>query len=91
MKKAISIFTVAAMTVTLLAGCGSASSTTAASAAAPATSEASTVTTTSTDAASIADSAAASTTKDLSQAKVGVCIYQFSDNFMTLFRNELEK
>ena len=91
MKKAISIFTVAAMTVTLLAGCGSTSSTTAASTAAPATSEASTVTTTSTDAASIADSAAASTTKDLSQAKVGVCIYQFSDNFMTLFRNELEK
>ena len=27
---------------------------------------------------------------DLSDKKVGVCIYQFSDNFMTLFRNELE-
>lgn len=27
---------------------------------------------------------------DLSQKKVGVCIYQFSDNFMTLFRGELE-
>jgi methyl-galactoside transport system substrate-binding protein len=27
---------------------------------------------------------------DLSEAKVGVCIYQFSDNFMTLFRTELE-
>ncbi|MCI8485008.1 MAG: substrate-binding domain-containing protein [Lachnospiraceae bacterium] len=27
---------------------------------------------------------------DLSTKKVGVCIYQFSDNFMTLFRTELE-
>lgn len=27
---------------------------------------------------------------DLSKMKVGVCIYQFSDNFMTLFREELE-
>ncbi|MCH5254181.1 MAG: galactose ABC transporter substrate-binding protein [Lachnospiraceae bacterium] len=27
---------------------------------------------------------------DLSDKKVGVCIYQFSDNFMTLFREELE-
>ncbi|MBO6148785.1 MAG: galactose ABC transporter substrate-binding protein [Lachnospiraceae bacterium] len=26
---------------------------------------------------------------DLADKKVGVCIYQFSDNFMTLFRNEL--
>ncbi|MCD8154746.1 MAG: galactose ABC transporter substrate-binding protein [Clostridiales bacterium] len=26
---------------------------------------------------------------DLSEYKVGVCIYQFSDNFMTLFREEL--
>ncbi len=27
---------------------------------------------------------------DLADKKVGVCIYQFSDNFMTLFRGELE-
>lgn len=27
---------------------------------------------------------------DLADKKVGVCIYQFSDNFMTLFRTELE-
>ena len=26
---------------------------------------------------------------DLADKKVGVCIYQFSDNFMTLFRTEL--
>ena len=28
---------------------------------------------------------------DLSSAKVGVCIYQFADNFMSLYRAELEK
>ena len=27
---------------------------------------------------------------ELADKKVGVCIYQFSDNFMTLFRGELE-
>ena len=27
---------------------------------------------------------------DLADKKVGVCIYQFADNFMTLFRTELE-
>lgn len=34
--------------------------------------------------------AAAEETSDLADKKVGVCIYQFSDNFMTLFRTELE-
>ena len=29
--------------------------------------------------------------KDLSEVKVGVSIYQFSDNFMTLYRQELER
>ncbi len=29
-------------------------------------------------------------TNDLADKKVGVCIYQFSDNFMTLFRTEME-
>lgn len=29
-------------------------------------------------------------TVDLSDKKVGVCIYQFSDNFMTLFREEMQ-
>ena len=33
---------------------------------------------------------AAAADVDLSDKKVGVCIYQFSDNFMTLFRTELE-
>lgn len=34
--------------------------------------------------------AMAEETVDLSDKKVGVCIYQFSDNFMTLFRTEME-
>ena len=34
--------------------------------------------------------AAATDVSDLSDKKVGVCIYQFSDNFMTLFRTELK-
>lgn len=43
------------------------------------------------DTAKDAGKAAGSFTEgDLSKAKVGVCIYQFSDNFMTLFRGELE-
>ncbi|MCD7818086.1 MAG: galactose ABC transporter substrate-binding protein [Lachnospiraceae bacterium] len=36
-----------------------------------------------------AEDAAAEIDIDLSEMKVGVCIYQFSDNFMTLFREEL--
>ena len=83
MKKALSILTVSAMTASLLAGCGSTAATTD-------TSEAATETAaTESTVADIAESAAESTDVDLSQAKVGVCIYQFSDNFMTLFRGEL--
>ncbi|MCR5654710.1 MAG: galactose ABC transporter substrate-binding protein [Lachnospiraceae bacterium] len=40
-----------------------------------------------------ADSGEAASTEasgDYADMKVGVCIYQFSDNFMTLFRNELQ-
>ncbi|MBR2809979.1 MAG: substrate-binding domain-containing protein, partial [Solobacterium sp.] len=79
----------ALLSITMLAGCSSdassapastgtassaAASTPASSAAAPASSEATTP----------------AASDDLSTKKVGICIYQFSDNFMTLFRNELE-
>jgi methyl-galactoside transport system substrate-binding protein len=40
------------------------------------------------DAASSAATATASA--DLADKKVGICIYQFADNFMTLFRTELQ-
>lgn len=41
-------------------------------------------------AAAEAEAPAAEASGDLADKKVGVCIYQFSDNFMTLFRTELE-
>ena len=44
----------------------------------------------STEASDAADATADAASGDLADKKVGVCIYQFSDNFMTLFRGELE-
>lgn len=43
-----------------------------------------------TEAVTEAAAEAAAADVDLSDKKVGVCIYQFADNFMTLFRTELE-
>lgn len=77
MKKFLSILATAAMALSLGA-CGSSDSGT---------------TTDSTQAAASTTAAAASEaagSTDLADKKVGVCIYQFSDNFMTLFRTELE-
>ncbi|SFG34331.1 galactose ABC transporter substrate-binding protein [Oribacterium sp. WCC10] len=95
MKKALSLLTVSAMAVSMLAGCGSsntaattAAATEAAATEAAATEAAKTETTAAAEAATQAAAEAGST--DLADKKVGVCIYQFSDNFMTLFRNELE-
>lgn len=42
------------------------------------------------DATEAEGEAAATGNADLADKKVGVCIYQFSDNFMTLFRTELQ-
>ena len=44
-------------------------------------------------AASTASSAAASSTaaSAAGSANIGVCIYQFADNFMTLYRTDLEE
>lgn len=42
------------------------------------------------DNATTEQSGDSSASGDLASKKVGVCIYQFSDNFMTLFRTELE-
>ena len=97
-KKLISLTLVAAMCIGLLAACGGstgasssepaaepAAEEAAEEAAEPAAEEAAE------PAADAAGDAAAATDGDLSTKKVGVCIYQFSDNFMTLFRTELEK
>ena len=99
MKKALSILTVSAMAVSMLAGCGSSNTaaTTAAATTAAATEAAKTETAAATEAAATEaateaakEAAAEAGSADLADKKVGVCIYQFSDNFMTLFRNELQ-
>ena len=78
-KKIFGVLLAATLTVSSLAACGGSTEAPAADAGteteAPAADEGGS------DAA--ADSA-------LADKKVGVCIYQFADNFMTLFRNELE-
>ena len=45
---------------------------------------------TSTAASSVASSTAASAAATNGSANIGVCIYQFADNFMTLYRADLE-
>ena len=44
----------------------------------------------STAASSVASSTAASSAAASGSANIGVCIYQFADNFMTLYRSDLE-
>ena len=73
-KKALSLVLASAMVASLV-GCGSSAETETPSAAETTTTEAA-----ATEAAG----------GDYADKKVGVCIYQFSDNFMTLFRTELE-
>jgi len=84
MKKILSILAASAMAVSLLAGCsGSAPAPAASSEAAPAAEATS-------EAAPAAEAEAEAEDTGFADKKVGICIYQFSDNFMTLFRNELE-
>ena len=45
----------------------------------------------STAASSVASSTAASAAATNGSANIGVCIYQFADNFMTLYRSDLEE
>ena len=74
-------------------GCGSSSNTTTTTDNATtdnATTDNATTDNATTEAENIADAAADTANGDLADKKVGVCIYQFSDNFMTLFRGELE-
>ena len=87
-KKVVSVILAMTMVASMAMGCGNSSDTT--------TSDNSTTTTTTTDAAAsteasdAADATADAANGDLADKKVGVCIYQFADNFMTLFRGELE-
>ncbi len=99
-KKLVSLLTVSAMTMSMLVGCGSGAADTATQTAETVAETATDVAETATDAAQeVADTATevaetvteeAAGSGDLADKKVGVCIYQFADNFMTLFRTELE-
>lgn len=84
-KKVVSLLLVAAMAATMITGCGN--NTEPAASSDGAASEASTE---AADAGDAAADAAETTDGSYADKKVGVCIYQFSDNFMTLFRGELE-
>ena len=98
-RKVVSVILATAMVASMVAGCGgsnNASTNNAGTTTDAAASDASSGTSNdaaATEAADAGDAAAdAATDADASLAdkKVGVCIYQFSDNFMTLFRTELE-
>ena len=87
-KKVISLILAATMVATMATGCGSSSGeTTTTDNAASTTTDAAAPATEASDTAAAATEAAGG---DYADKKVGVCIYQFSDNFMTLFRTELE-
>jgi len=91
-KKLVSLLTVSAMTMAMLAGCGNAATeapadTATEAPAAETATEAPAAETAETAAEAVAETAG---NADLADKKVGVCIYQFADNFMTLFRTELE-
>lgn len=94
-KKVVSVFLAMTMVAAMVAGCGgnnAASSNGASTNGADTTSNAATddAAPAGTEASDAADAAADVAGGDLADKKVGVCIYQFSDNFMTLFRGELE-
>ncbi len=81
-RKAVSLILALTMVAAMVAGCGSSSTT-----------ETTTEETTTEEATTeeVAEEVAEATgDADLSTATVGVCIYQFSDNFMTLFHAELQ-
>ena len=88
-KKFLSVIVATAMVATMLVGCGSSNAAATTEVTAEATSEAAEVATQAETTATEVATEAAATNADLASAKVGVCIYQFSDNFMTLFRTEL--
>ena len=89
MTKKVTAMALASMMALSLAGCGGSSSTTATTAAA--TEAAKETTAAASEAASEAATTAAEAagTVDVADKKVGISIYKFDDNFMTLYRTEL--
>ena len=86
-KKVVSVILAMTMVASMAMGCGSSSDTT--------TSDNSTTTTTTNDAAAsteasdAADATADAANGDLADKKVGVCIYQFADNFMRFSKDNI--
>ena len=85
MKKILSMLTISAMAASTLAACGGAAKTETSKAAETTAAAAETE-----KAMEGTKAAVEAMSGDLADKKVGICIYQFSDNFMTLFRTELE-
>lgn len=81
-KKILAVLLGAAMTAVLLAACGTTKDTTAEAPAEEITEEA--------PPAETPENAPAEKAAEPSTYKIGVAIYQFDDNFMTLYRNEIE-
>ena len=84
MTKKVTAMALASMMALSLAGCGSSSTTATTSAA---TEAATTAAAAASEAATTA--AEATGTTDVADKKVGISIYKFDDNFMTLYRTEL--
>ena len=82
MKKIIALLLALTM-VFALAACASKTET-------PAAAETTTTETTTTEETKTEQTAPAETTEEAKTYKIGVAIYQFDDNFMTLYRNELK-
>ena len=87
MTKKVTAMALASMMALSLAGCGSSSTTATTATTAAATEAATTAAAAASEAATTA--AEATGTTDVADKKVGISIYKFDDNFMTLYRTEL--
>ena len=90
MTKKVTAMALASMMALSLAGCGS-SSTTATTAAATEAAKETTAAATEAAKEAATTAAAAAATTDVADKKVGISIYKFDDNFMTLYRTDLEE
>ncbi len=88
-KKILSALLCVAMVASFAAGCGSKPTTAPAETTAAGTEAGTEAAAPTTEAQEVASSAAAAVSGDFADKKVGICIYKFDDNFMTLFREEL--
>ena len=84
MTKKVTAMALASMMALSLAGCGGSSSTTATTAAATEAAKETTAAATEAAKEAATTAAAAAATTDVADKKVGISIYKFDDNFMTL-------